>query len=162
MCKVFTPPMNIAQRNSGNLSLFLAGSIENGSANNWQGEVIYDLMHYNIDIFNPRRENWDASLETNFENPLFYQQVNWELNALEKSDIILMYLEGNTKSPISLLELGLFAKSGKMNVVCDDEFWRKGNVDIVCDRYNIKIFGSIQDFEKDLIKKNNLTHDYSL
>ena len=40
-------------------------------------------------------------------------------------------------SPISLLEFGLHARSGKMVVFCPEGFWRKGNVDIVCERYGI-------------------------
>lgn len=49
-----------------------------------------------------------------------------------------MYFDPSTKSPISLLELGLYARAGKMIVCCPDGFWRKGNVDIVCFRHKIK------------------------
>jgi len=31
-------------------------------------------------------------------------------------------------------------KKNKLMVICPEEFWRKGNVDIVCERYNIKTF----------------------
>jgi hypothetical protein len=48
-----------------------------------------------------------------------------------------MYFDPATKSPISLLELGLFAKTGKLIVCCSEGFWRKGNVDIVCKRYGV-------------------------
>jgi hypothetical protein len=51
-----------------------------------------------------------------------------------------MYFDPNTKSPISLLELGLFASSKKLIVCCPDGFWRKGNVRIVCELYNIPLF----------------------
>jgi len=50
-----------------------------------------------------------------------------------------MYFDPNTKSPISLLELGLHANSGKMIVCCPKGFWRKGNVDIVCERYDVPV-----------------------
>ena len=59
-------------------------------------------------------------------------QVEWELEGLELCDIIIMYFDSNTKSPISLLELGLFAHKKKMIVFCPNGFWRKGNVDVVC------------------------------
>ena len=55
-----------------------------------------------------------------------------------------MYFDPNTKSPISLLELGLFAQSKKLIVCCPEGFWRKGNVDIVCDRYNIPNYDSLE------------------
>ena len=71
--------------------------------------------------------------------------MNWELDALGKSDVILMYFDPETKSPISLLELGLFAKSGKLVVCCPEGFWRKGNVDIVCQRFGISQFQSLEE-----------------
>ena len=77
------------------------------------------------------------------------------MDALEKADVILIYFDPKTKSPISLLELGLFAKSRKLVVCCPEGFWRKGNVDIVCDRFGIE---QVEDLEEaiDLIKKENL------
>ena len=48
-----------------------------------------------------------------------------------------MYFDPETKSPITLLELGLYARSGKLVVCCPHGFWRRGNVDIVCDRYGV-------------------------
>ena len=80
-----------------------------------------------------------------FENPNFYQQVMWELTSLEVCDLIVMYFDPKTKSPISLLELGLFARSEKIIVVCPDGFWRKGNVEIVCNFYNIPLYSDIND-----------------
>jgi hypothetical protein len=59
-----------------------------------------------------------------------------------------MYFDPNTKSPISLLELGLFAQSKKLIVCCPRGFWRKGNVDITCDRYGIPFF---DDFKISLV-----------
>ena len=107
----------------------------------WSGsENINDM-----DIYNPRRASWDNSWVHGFENPQFYQQVNWELNALEKADFIILNLLPNSKSPISLLELGLFAKSGKLLVCCPKEFYRSGNIQIVCDKYNIPLFTDIDE-----------------
>ena len=119
-------------------SVFLAGSIEMGSAQNWQQFLEERLSGTHIIIFNPRRDDWDPAWEQNKENPQFHEQVEWELNALEKANVIAMYFEPLTKSPVSLLELGLFARSGKMVVCCPDGFWRKGNVDIVCAKYGIR------------------------
>ena len=103
-------------------------------------------------IFNPRRDSWDASWKQSIDNPQFKEQVTWELNALEKADIIIMFFAAKTKSPISLLELGLFAQSGKLKVVVEEEFWRKGNVDIVCERYNIRQFKSLEELTEHLLQ----------
>ena len=53
------------------------------------------------------------------------------------ANLILMYLDPQTKAPISLMELGLSAHKRKLIVCCPDGFWRKGYVDIVCERYGI-------------------------
>lgn len=119
--------------------VFLAGSIEMGKAVDWQEKIISELMVVdNLTILNPRRDCWDSSWEQNIENPHFKEQVEWELEGLERSNIVLFYFAPETKSPISLLELGLFANSGKAIVCCPEGFWRKGNVDIVCNRYNVE------------------------
>ena len=148
---VFLPPANIALRDAKRPSVFLAGSIEMGAAENWQTDMSFFFQKLGFDVFNPRRDDWDSSWEQKYENPQFYQQVTWELNALEKADLIVMYFAPNTKSPISLLEFGMFAKIGsKMRVICPEEFWRKGNVDIVCDRYGIPLYTNWTTFKLDI------------
>lgn len=150
---VYTPPYNIAERDHSKPTIFLAGSIELGVAVDWQSDMIDFMRDLNINIFNPRRPDWDSTWEQDYSNPHFSQQVKWELNALRVSDMILMYFDPNTKSPISLLELGLFANSGKIHVICPTGFWRKGNVDIVCDEYNIPMYQNLLEFKK-FLRKN--------
>jgi hypothetical protein len=146
----YKAPENFALRDRQRKSVFLAGSIEMGKAEDWQTEV-GDMFHKNgWDILNPRRNDWDSSWEQKFENAQFYQQVNWELHALEHADLIIMYFAPDTKSPISLLELGLFARSKKIMVVCPDGFWRKGNVDVVCNYYNIPLYNNLTTLYLDL------------
>ncbi len=128
-----------------NKSIFLAGSIEMGKAENWQDNITKKLQYSSFTILNPRRDDWDSSWEQTKTNPQFSEQVNWELNALDLVDIIVMYFDPNTKSPISLLELGLYANTGKLIVCCPEGFWRKGNVDIVCDKYDIDQVDSIDE-----------------
>ena len=114
-------------------------------AEKWQDRVIKFLRDSRVQILNPRRDDWDSSWEQNKNNLQFRQQVEWELEAQEKADKIIMYFDPNTKSPISLLELGLFAKSGKLVVVCPEGFWRKGNVDIVCEKYGVKQVKNLEE-----------------
>lgn len=40
----------------------------------------------------------------------FEHQVNWELEHLEKADLIIMNILASSKSPITLLEMGLFMR----------------------------------------------------
>lgn len=125
--------------------IFLAGSIEMGTAENWQEKVKQGLGYKNVVLLNPRRDDWDSSWVQSKENPKFREQVEWELRAQEIADCILMYFDPRTKSPISLLELGLFARSNKMIVVCPEGFWRKGNVDVVCERYGVLQFETLEE-----------------
>tara|TARA_R110000796_G_scaffold108862_11_gene220062 strand:- start:808 stop:1254 length:447 start_codon:yes stop_codon:yes gene_type:complete len=129
----------------GYSSMFLAGSIEMGIAEDWQKIVQKQLFDKEIVFLNPRRYDWDASWEQTIENPKFKEQVEWELNGLDQADVIFMYFDPATKSPISLLELGLHANSSKMMVCCPEGFWRKGNVDIICERYGITQFDSLNE-----------------
>jgi len=126
--------------------VFLAGSIEMGNAEKWQDKIIKELRDSIWTILNPRRDDWDSSWVQSIENKLFNEQVIWELDALEAADIIVLWFDPNTKSPISLLELGLFAGSEKMLVYCPEGFWRKGNVDIVCERNGIPHYETEKDF----------------
>lgn len=147
--KVVKPPHSLVSNRLGNLSIFLAGSIEMGEAEDWQSKVEkYFEKAVNVQIYNPRRESWDSDQAKDFENPQFFQQVSWELNALDRADAIIMNLLPDTKSPISLLELGLYASSGKLSVVCPKEFWRSGNVEFICERYGIPLFRTLEELLK--------------
>lgn len=132
-------------------SIFLAGSIEMGAANDWQSHVEQGLARSDLLIFNPRRDDWDAGWVQSIENPQFREQVEWELAALEQASIVAMYLDPATKSPISLLEFGLFARSGKVIICCPDGFWRKGNVDIVCAKYGVKQASSLDQLVQHIL-----------
>lgn len=116
-------------------SVFLAGSIEMGRAVQWQSEMTDSLSHLPVTILNPRRDNWDPSWKQEISNREFKAQVDWELHYLEDADVVALYLQPGTISQISLLELGLYAKSGKLVVCCPKAFGRRGNVEIVCGRY---------------------------
>lgn len=127
-------------------TVFLAGSIEMGEAENWQERVASELSDVpNLTILNPRRDNWDSSWSQSITNRQFREQVEWEISAQEEANVIFMYFAPATKSPITLLELGLFARSGKLIVCCPDGFWRKGNVEVVCQRFGIPLSSELDD-----------------
>jgi hypothetical protein len=139
------------------MSIFLAGSIEMGLAEDWQSMIEKELDDHNVTIYNPRRDSWDSSWTQSIHNEEFREQVEWELDHLDKSDVIVMYFDENTKSPISLLELGLYASNGKMIVYCPEGFWRKGNVDIVAQRYDIT---QVNSFNELLIALKSVASKY--
>ncbi len=124
--------------------IFLGGSIEMGKAEDWQSfaQAQFDLSKVNV--FNPRWD-FDPTTEQSMDNPAFAHQVNWELYMIERADCVLMVLQKDTKSPISLMEIGIIAGANghgalnKMIISCPEGFWRKGNVDIVAQRYRIPV-----------------------
>jgi len=124
--------------------IFLAGSIEMGAAEEWQKEVVKAFSSYeDVIIYNPRRHDWDTSWKQEMGDNQFTKQVEWELKHLDDADVILMYFDPATKSPISLLELGLYANKRKLVVVCPEGFYRKGNVDITCRKYGITVYTTL-------------------
>lgn len=137
----------------GSVEVFLAGSIEMGKSEDWQSIVPTHFQDKKVTFYNPRRDEWDSSWAQEQSNPQFNFQVNWELSKLDKSDIIFMYFSPETKSPISLLELGAFGKSGKMIVCCPEGFWRRGNVEIFCTRYDIPFFNTMEEAIGSLMTK---------
>ncbi len=135
---------------TGPSMVFLAGSIEMGTAEDWQKQLIKQLSEKYLDkhltLLNPRRENFDPSEEKSADNVYFSTQVDWELEGLSVSDYTFMYFDPNTKSPITLLELGLQADSiCQLIVVCPDGFYRQGNVEIVCKAYGISYTTSLDE-----------------
>jgi hypothetical protein len=143
MTKVIKP--NSDDQKPEGMCIFLAGSIEMGKAEDWQRVLTSEILSLGKDltVFNPRRDDWDSSWEQKQSNNQFNHQVNWELNRLDGSEIIFLYLSPETQSPISLLELGKYAGRKNMIVCCPQGFWRKGNVEILCTRENVPMFDDL-------------------
>ena len=142
MATVVKPPIAL-NLPDGTRSVFLAGSIELGAAGPWQTVVERALTEHDVTLLNPRRDEWDASWVQDISNPKFREQVEWELDALERATHIVMHFEPETRSPITLLELGLFARSHRMIVSCPEGFWRRGNIQVVCARYSVPLVSSL-------------------
>ena len=159
---VVKAPIEMTQEEASQFKIFLAGSIDMGNAIDWQTRVEEELKTTtsSVTLLNPRRDDGDSSWKQDITFPPFKEQVSWELSHLEKADLILLYLDPSGPAPISLLELGLFGRGSgsgngstnsnsnshsKMIVCCPEGYWRKGNVDIVCERYNIETVSNLDE-----------------
>ena len=118
--------------------VFLGGSIDMGGAPDWQAALTQALSDMDVTVLNPRRADWNPAWRPEADEPEFQRQVEWELAALETADVIVMYFAPGTQSPISLLEMGLHARGGKLIVLAPEGFWRKGNVDITARAYGVR------------------------
>lgn len=126
-------------------TVFLAGSIEMGAAEDWQNVIARALADLDLVILNPRRDAWDASWPQDADFEPFREQVEWELDAQERAELIVFYFAPDTRAPITLLELGLAAGRKRAVVCCPDGYWRKGNVDIVCRRHAIPLAADLDE-----------------
>lgn len=126
-------------------TMFLAGTIDMGNSEDWQAQVISEMEQTNIGrdkeftlrIFNPRRRDFQKDAAQTMENEYFYEQVMWEQTFINISDIIFFNFLPDSKSPVTMMELGEMVKhTGKNDkaiiVVCPKEFWRRGNVEVFC------------------------------
>jgi len=147
---IIKPPMKFD--GVGDYVVFLAGTIDMGEALDWQKMVEEKLSNFGdeLTILNPRRDEWDSSWEQSIDNPQFKEQVTWELDGQKAADLIIFVFAINeeeakkAKAPITLLELGMFHNKQAV-VCCPQGFYRKGNVDIVCERFGIPVY---EDFDE--------------
>jgi hypothetical protein len=135
---------------SSAMRLFLAGSIDSGMAENWQASIVDRLRDLDVVVFNPRRATWTPGTSLESEPEEIRRQINWELDAIERSDLMAFYFAPGTKSPISLLELGLIARQKQALVCCPPGFWRKTNVDVVCERFAIQQVDSLEELVNEI------------
>jgi hypothetical protein len=127
-----------------------------GNASDWAEIVTEGLSDLDIAILNPRRDDFNAKLKQDVTNPQFVEQVTWELDGQDNATAIVMHFDAEGESPITLLELGLYAASGRIAAVhCPVGFWRRGNVEIVCKHHNIPFVDSLDELvekARDMLK----------
>lgn len=130
--------------NEGNFqkkSLFLAGGIT--GCPDWQSQVVTGLKDTDLELFNPRRENFpihnpDAALE----------QISWEYRYLRNAHAILFWFPSETLCPIVLYELGAWSKTDKpLFVGIDLKYQRRHDVEIQTKlaRPDVTIVYSLED-----------------
>ena len=127
-------------------SVFLAGTIDNDDSYNWQEQLMTRCKDLDITFYTPRRKIWPANTSQ------IEYQIKWEQEHLDSADIIIMCLLDGSKSPISLLELGLYAQSKKLIVFCNPAFYRYTNVKLTCQKYNIPLYNVNLDTMKNIIE----------
>jgi hypothetical protein len=114
----------------------------------WQTSLAASLSDLPIDILDPRRDDWDSSWVEDISFPKFKEQVEWEMDYAKIADVIVFYFPFDAKTPVALLELGLHAGTGKALVCCPRGFYKRGNVQVVCQRYGIDLVETLDDLEE--------------
>lgn len=163
----FKPPFYRLDSNKKYTSIFLAGTIDMGESENWQEKIAEEFENQEslidntkVDIYNPRRDDWDSSWKQDLDNPKFFEQVTWELDQIDKSNIVIFNFLPTSKSPITLLELGYCSRRyNNIYVCCPKEFHRSGNVHILCLRQRIPLYESMEELINEIKIKYQITHE---
>lgn len=68
--------------------------------------------------------------------------------------MVVVYFHPATQAPIILLELGLCAhKPGKAIVFCPEGYWKRGNVQMVCEKFDIEMVESMEGLKDAIVKR---------
>lgn len=155
MCQASTSKAAIAYRppvrpHVNRPSVILYGAIQATSGKDWQTSLSALLSDLPVAILNPRRDDWDSSWVEDITFPKFKEQVQWEMDYAQVADVIVFYFAPGTSTPITLLELGMYAGTGKAMVCCPEGFYKRGNVQMVCLRYGIELLDSLDELSQKL------------
>lgn len=99
--------------------------------------------HPNVTVYDPYQPRWDKTWKEDLGDDCFRAQVEWELERQDRASVVAVFFCGPSQAPISLLELGLCARSGKAVVGCEQGFCKRGNVQAVCQRYGVPMADSV-------------------
>ena len=139
------------------VSIFLAGTTSKVGTADWRETLTTFLSSVSVTIYNPYRPDWDNTWREDRDFGPFRQQVEWELTKQEEADVVIVYFHPATQAPISLLELGISLRApGKVVVVCPEGYWKRGNVQIVCERYGIEMVEDVGGLKEAIVKKLSL------
>lgn len=146
MSRLFRSP-DRAPTNLPGPKVFLAGSIEMGRAELWQPRVSRTFLEAGVSVFDPRRDDWDASwTQDPAPGTPFETQVSWELDHIEMADLTFFRFCEGTASIVSMLETGLVLASGKPVVIqADPGYMRRGNLVITARRFGVEVFSTERD-----------------
>jgi len=128
-------------------SVILYGSIESDPAKDWQTSLAASLSDLPVAIINPRCDAWDSTWVEDVSDVRFKEQVEWEMDHAKVADVIAFYFKPGTLTPITLLELGMYAGTGRAVVCCPEGFYKRGNVQLVCARYGIDLLDTLEELE---------------
>ena len=135
-------------------SIFLAGTTSKVDPQDWREELSASLSDAPVTIYNPYRSDWDGSWREDINFAPYRQQVEWELEKQDQADIVVVFFHPATQAPISLLELGICARvPGKAIVVCPEGYWKRGNVQIVCNKFGVETVDTISGLKEAILKR---------
>lgn len=154
-CQIIHAPSEEPIR--GTKTIFLAGTTTAVGNIDWRAKLSDALSQYPITIFNPNRPDWDSTWKEDIDFAPYREQVLWELDKQVKADLVVVYFHPATLAPISLLEFGLSAQvPGKVIAVAPVGYAKRGNVQIVCQKFGIEFMDDIDKLHEVVARKLSL------
>lgn len=151
-CQLICAPSQDSPR--GVKSVFLAGTTSKIDSTDWRETLTSLLSETPLTIYNPYRADWDSTWREEIGFAPYREQVEWELDKQEKADMVIVYFHPASQAPISLLELGLCARTpGKDIAFCPEGYWKRGNVQIVCQKFGIETVESIEGLRNAILRR---------
>lgn len=133
--------------------LFLAGTTATQGQEDWRRVVLEAIKGYPVTVLDPVRTDWDDSWVEDVEFDPFRKQVEWELDMQEEANTIAMFFDPSKEGMVSLLELGLCARSDKAIVACPRGYVKRGNVQLVCRRFGIRVVDSAEQLVQAVVDR---------
>ena len=96
----------------------------------WQSKFTTKLEDLRVDVFCPR---YPSSHTVPAPDGLF----EWEIDHMSIANVIAFNFISNEDCSSALIALGMYARTDRIIVCCDDEFYKKGDIDALCDREDI-------------------------
>jgi hypothetical protein len=154
--QVIFAPSDEAPR--GVKSVFLAGTTSKVDTSDWRETLSTSLSDVPVTIYNPYRADWDSSWREDINFAPYREQVEWELDKLDKADLVVVYFHPATQAAVSLLEFGICARvPGKAIVVCPEGYWKRGNVQIVCKKFGVEMVDNVDGLREAVVKRLSIT-----
>ncbi|OAA51557.1 hypothetical protein NOR_00150 [Metarhizium rileyi] len=133
--------------------VFLAGTTTPTPEGDWRQNLIDRLSHCAATFLNPCNRNWDSTWTEDSSDARWVEQIKWELDLLEGADVVVVMFHESTLAPISMLELGIHIRSGKVIVCAMPGYAKRGNVEAVCARYAGEFVTSEEELARVLEKR---------
>lgn len=147
-------------------SLVLAGSTtspDDSTNSDWRTTLSASFFDLPVTIYNPYRPDWDSSWREDIDFAPFREQVEWELDKQDKADVVVVYFHPATQAPVSLLELGIWSRTpGKVIAICPKGYWKRGNVQIACKKFDVKMMDNLDGLRDAIVKKLFMDTDLSV
>lgn len=135
------------------LSIFLGGTASDTGEPDWRDTLNKGLADQAVAIFDPKRDDWDSTWREDFSDTRWADQIQWELDMQDTADIIVVLFHGVTAAPISLAEMGMAARTGKLIACALDGYCKKGYVEAVCRKFKAPFVRSEDELRRVVMER---------